>query len=413
MIREVGTWKRRPRIRAAKEVDLTYGLITPGLFNLHTHLPMTMLRGIAEDVDFHTWLYDYIFPVESKWVKPDFCQLGTQVALLESIRFGITYVADMYYFSESIGKVIEQMGVRALLGQHVFDPPAPDFANRDLAIEGVRKLAKKYKNHPKIQVSINPHAPYTCSQETLKACAATAKELNIPLMIHLAETAWEVGEIRSKFNMTPVEYISKGNILDVDHVLLPHSVWPSTSDFKLLERPNVTAILNPQCNAKLASGIAPVEEYMKRSIRFAMGTDGAASNNALDIFSELNFLAKIHHVTFKNMTGLPGPQLFSAATRTAAEAVGRAKTLGSLEPGKMADFIVIDLRAPHLTPFTDAYAHLIYAIRGQDVDSTYVGGKPLMKNRKILVADEAKIRAKAEGMWKKIRAHLHSIRRSK
>ncbi|MDB5039085.1 MAG: hypothetical protein JWQ35_2613 [Bacteriovoracaceae bacterium] len=401
---DVGPWKKRPR--AFPVTDVSYGMITPGLFNLHTHLPMTLFRGIVEDLALQTWLFDYILPLEKKWVSPEFVRIGTELALCEAIRNGVTFTADMYYFEAEIARAVDRMGTRGLMGAAVMDLVGPDFKNVEQALNNVRKLHKEFKNHERIIPGIAPHSQYLCTMETLGECAALSKELDIPVTIHLAESKRELTEMLSKNEMTPAMYLEKSGLLKCKQVLLAHSVWLTDEDMPLVAKPNLSVVLNPQCNAKLASGIAPVHKYIKNGVRFALGTDGAASNNNTDIFAEMNFISKIHHLTEGDLTGLPGPMVFDSATRKSAEAVGLGDKLGSLEPGKEADFIIIDLKSPHLTPLTNPYAHLIYSVTGADVESVYVAGKCLMKNRKILVADESKILERANRLWKKIQKSL-------
>jgi len=405
-ILEVGPWKKRPHHKSAEIVDATYGMITPGLFNLHTHLPISLLRGIAEDVPLKEWLTKFIFPIERKWVSPDYVRTGARLAACECLRSGITFVADMYFYADAVASTLEEIGLRGLTAQAFFDEGGFDYKSLDESFEGVRKLASRYENHPRIIPALGPHAPYTCSLETLKQTSALAKELNIPIHIHNAETEKELKDFNRKEGKTPTRYLADSGLLDSRFILLAHSLWLEKEDFKLLAKPNVTVVLNPQCNAKLASGVPPVPKFIDHGVRFALGTDGAPSNNTLDIFAEMNFLSKIHHVTEGDLQGLPGPQLFDAVTRTAAEAVGLQDRLGSLEPGKEADFIIIDLHQAHLTPLIQPYSHLIYSIRGSDVESVYVGGKKLMSGRKIHSVDENKIIEDANSFWRKIENSL-------
>lgn len=401
---DVGPWAKRPRSKKSQVVDVTHAILTPGLFNLHTHLPMVLLRGIAEDVELNTWLYDYIFPIEKRWVSAEFCRVGTELALCESIRNGVTYLAEMYFHEEVIADCLDRFGLRGMLGATVWDIEAPNFKTLAEGLELAEQLEEKLRDHPRLQAAIAPHAPYTCSEKSLREITQFARNRKIPGMIHLAEAKWEVDDCLKKSNKTPYRYVQESGFFDLKNVLLAHSVWPDDADYSLINRPNISVVLNPQCNAKLGSGIPPAQKYYERGVRFTMGTDGAASNNNLDIFAEMNFLSKTHHVTTQDLKGLPGPVIFDAATRSAAEAVGLSNSLGSLEPGKQADFIQIDARAPHLTPLTRTYSHLIYGVRGSDVESVYVAGKCLMRNRKILVADEAKIIARANKLWSKIRS---------
>ena len=401
-ILDCGPWKKHPQSKSFSIEELPHGMIAPGLFNLHTHLPMSLLKGIVEDVNLHSWLFDTIFPTEEKWVSPHFVRVGAELALCECIRSGVTYVGDMYYYCDEIASAVDQAGLRGMIAKSIFDHGGMDTKSLDESLEVAIRLHKKFLTHPRIQIALAPHAPYTCSPDTLRRASMIAKELNLPMMIHLAETKKEADDIQKKWGQSPTEYLEKSGLLNSKNVLLAHSIWLEDSDYKLLSKPNITCVLNPQSNAKLGSGLPPVNKMIDRGVRFAMGTDGSASNNNLDIFSELNFFSKAHHLVVGDLKSLPGPRLFDAATRKAAEAVGLGKELGSLEAGKQADFIVIDLKTPHLTPLTHPYSHLIYSVQGPDVQDLYVAGKCLMKNRKIRSLDEENILKKAEHLWKQI-----------
>lgn len=407
-ILDLGPWKKRPRSRSFRIEELEQSLIMPGLFNLHTHLPMSLFRGIAEDVDLHTWLFEYIFPAEKEFVSPSFVRLGAQLSACELIRHGITYVADMYYHQDVASEVFDKAGIRAILAQSFFDNGGFDTNDLEESFQGIRRLKKKLDGHPRLQAAVGPHAPYTCSLDTLRASAHLAKELELPVLIHMAETKKELEDIKQQSGLSPVGLVRKSGLFEAPRLLAAHSIWLDDSDFSILRQPHVTAILNPHSNAKIGAGISPVRKLMANKVRFSLGTDSVASNNRLDIFSEMNLLAKLYHLTESDMTGLKTFQLLDACTRHAAEAVGKSHRLGSLEPGKDADFIILDLSKPHLQPITNIYNHLIYSAQGSDVDSVYVAGKCLMKNRKIRSLPEEKIIAEANREWKKIAKFLKS-----
>lgn len=375
---DVGPWKKRPRGRSFKVVDASYGMITPTLFNLHTHLPMSLLRGIAEDQRLEDWLFNTIIPLEKKHVSPAFVRKGTQLAIQESIRNGVTFFCDMYFFETEIAKTAEKMGVRGVFCQNVWDIEGPGSRSADEALSVAEKHLKSLPRSDRIIPGIAPHAIYTTSLKTMSQAADLAKSHNGYAMIHLAETKQEFQDSLKNFGRSPTAQVAASGLLEVNHLILAHSIWLEDKDFSLLKRPNLSVALNSQCNAKLASGIPPVDRYRKDGIRFVLGTDGACSNNNLDIFEEMNFLSKIHHVTTGDLAGLPGQEVFDAATIRAAEAVGLGDKLGSLEPGKEADFLIIDLRAAHLQPMHNPYAYLIYSVRGADVSSVYVQGKRLL-----------------------------------
>jgi len=405
---DVGPWKKRPR--SFRIEDTGSSLIMPGLLNLHTHLPMTLFRGMAEDVELQTWLEKFIFPAEKKFLSPSFVRLGTQLAACELIRHGITYIADMYFYENEIAKVLDQAGLRGLLGQTFFDAGGFDSKSLEESFRLTKKLKKQLKNHPRLAPALAPHAPYTCSLETLKATAQFAKEEALPIHIHIAETKKELGDLKRQTGLSPVRILKETGILEAPFVLSAHTIWLEDHDFSILREHPVTAIVNPQSNAKLGSGVAPIRKFLNNRVRFAFGTDGAASNNRVDIFSEMNLMAKLYRLQESEMSRLTCADILDRATRFAAEAVGESHRLGSLEPGKEADFIVIDLQKPHLQPFTNAYHHLIYSAQASDVESVYVAGRCLMKNRKIKSLHETKIFREATQTWKKIEAYLRQNR---
>lgn len=407
IIKDVGPWKKRPRAKSNLE-DVSFGIISPSLFNMHTHLPMSLFRGIAEDQELETWLFKTILPLESKFLNPDFVKAGTELALCESIRNGVTYFCDMYLFEDSVAKVADRMGVRGTFCHAITGLESPDYKRWEDGLEAARKFIKPYKNHPRIKMGVGPHAVYTCNDQVLKASADFAKENDLGGMIHLAETKTELNNCKKEYGCTPAVQIEKSGLFDLKYLILAHSIWLEDKDFARLRRKNLTAALNVRSNAKLASGFPPIQRFKKENVRFALGTDGAASNNNLDIFEEIDLASKGYRLETGDLTGFPGHEVFDAATCKAAEAVGLGSSLGSLEPGKEADFIVIDTQSSHLSPMTRAYSHLIHSIRGSDVHSTYVGGKALMKNKKIMVADEKKILSKANQIWKKLKKSVES-----
>lgn len=400
----VGPWKERPRSKAFQIQDCRYGIVTPGLFNLHSHLAMTLFKGVAEDVDLDVWLNKFIFPMERKLVSPEMVQIGTELALAECTRAGITYVADMYFYAIDTLKVYERSGLRATLGASYFEEGGMDYASLEESFVHAKKLAKKLAKHPRLQMALAPHAPYTCTLNTLKKSAALAKELNCGVMIHVSETQKEFHDLKRQTGRTPVELIADSGLIESKFLLMAHMVWLDETDYRIIDRSNITSVLNLQCNAKLASGYPKIGKFVNSKLRFALGSDGSASNNTIDMFSEINFASKVHHLCEKDLTGLPCEKLFDAVTRDAAAAVGLQDQLGSLEEGKQADFIVIDTRKPHLEPIYDPYHLLIYNIKASDVESVYVAGKCLMKGRRLLkLSDKQAIERANKFFDKKVR----------
>ncbi|TVQ77511.1 MAG: amidohydrolase [Bradymonadales bacterium] len=405
-ILDLGAFRKRPRSRSFQLEERVGSVMTPGLYNLHTHLAMVLLRGIAEDLNLQSWLFDYIFPAEKKWVSADFVRTGTELALCESLLNGVICSVDMYFYQEEVGKLVDKMGLLGVLGPSYFDHGSMDSSSLQESLEKARQLAKTYPSHPRIQVALAPHAPYTCRPETLKATKELSEEMKLPVMIHLSETQHEEAEIREKYQMSPTEMIDKAGLLQAPYLLTAHSIHLSSADIRRLAKPNVTAVLNPQCNAKLSSGFPPVKEMRETGLRIALGTDGAASNNRLDILGELQFLAKLYRLQTKDLESFSGPELFESATRLSAEALGWGDERGSLEPNKYADFLIYDFQKPHLTPLSDVYSHLIYSLQSSDLQDVYVSGKCLMKHRKIKVASLDKVIAKSQRFFKKMRSEL-------
>lgn len=400
---DVGPWRKRPRSQSFHLVDCSWGLIIPGLFNLHTHLPMVLMRGIAEDVGLKPWLEETIFPIEQKWVSPSFVRDGAELAICESLRGGVSFLGDMYFYEEETARIATQYGVRAILAQSYFDEGSPDCRSIEEAFNKIRTLKKRYEGNSSLEFALGPHAPYSCSPLTLAQTVEAARELDIGVMIHVSETKSELENIKEKWAKTPVKYIMDAGLLNSKWVLMAHMVWLETEDFSRVNQPHLSSVLNPQCNAKLGSGIAPVNQMKEVGHRFCLGTDGAASNNNLDILSEMNFLSKIHRLNSEDLTSLSGIEILEAATIRAAESVGHDQELGSLEPGKQADFAIIDLRHLHFNPITHPLNHLIHSARARDVHSLYIGGRCVLKDGKLRVGNADKACQKANRWWKRMR----------
>lgn len=398
---DAGLWKNRPRSKSYKTIDYSNAVITPGLFNLHSHLAMTFLKGIVEDVDLNTWLFDYILPAEKKLVSKKFVELGTQLALTECLKNGTTYIADMYFHPEQVFSAFSKLGLRGTVGVSFFDHGGMDTKSLDESFELILSMNQKFKQNKLLDLAIAPHAPYTCSKQNLRKGVEIAKELGLPGMIHVAETRFEYDEIMAKHNQSPLQYVYECGLFDLPYLLLAHMLHLNEhEDYQILQNTRATPILTPQCNAKLASGTPLAQQYKDNAIRFTMGTDGSASNNSLDIFSELNFLAKLLNLQTGRLDGISSRDLFDSVTIRAAEAVGKQNELGSLEAGKQADFIVIPLDKAHLFPVNDIYSQLLYVIRGHDVRDVYIQGKAVLKNGKVRGLDEAQLFQKCQRYWK-------------
>jgi 5-methylthioadenosine/S-adenosylhomocysteine deaminase len=395
---------------SAKSIDCGGKILMPGLVNAHTHVPMTLLRGLADDLRLDVWLMGYMMPVEREFVTPDFCRLGTQLACAEFIRGGVTCFADMYYFEDDIAQATSEAGLRGVLGQSVMKYPTPDAASYDDSTTMAREFIKKWLGHPLIVPSIAPHAPYTLTPEIFKAATQVAVEFDVPLHIHIAETSFEVENMRNEQNMPVVPYVKKQGIFEAK-VLAAHCVHIDDGEIHTLYNYKAGVSHNPSSNLKLASGFAPVRTMLETGLNVGIGTDGTASNNDLDMFEEMRLASFISKAITQDPTSLPAWQVLSMATRIGAKAIHIGSITGSLEPGKRADLILLETNVVHNTPkFTrdpnSVYAQIIYAAKSTDVTDVMVNGKWLMQAKQLLTLDEAVLMEQANAYAKKIDAFL-------
>jgi len=384
-IAAVGHWKDRPKKKSIKISEHKKHIAMPGMINLHGHLAMTLFRGLGETADLHSWLFDYIFPAEKKQVSAAFVKSGTTLALKESLRAGVTLVTDMYFYSEVVAKLIEDFGMRGIVGRSYFEQGAYDSKDLEDSFEKSRSFIKKTKRMKRVIGVLAPHAPYTCSVDTLKKTAQLASELDCGIMIHTSETKKELADIKRQTGVSPVALLDQTGILKAKFALLAHCVWLEDSDFKILARPNVSCVLNPKCNAKLASGFPPVSTMKASKVRWVLGTDGPASNNSLDLFSEMDFIARTNRLITGSLTDLTPQDILEAVTIRSAEAIGLGDQIGSLTPGKQADFILIDGSGYHMQPIRDLSASLVFSGRAADVTHVYVDGLCLMDSKKLKI----------------------------
>jgi 5-methylthioadenosine/S-adenosylhomocysteine deaminase len=375
------------------------GVLLPGLVNTHTHAAMNLLRGIANDQPLMDWLRKYIFPAEAKNVSPEFVRAGTDLACLEMIRGGTTTFADMYYYESVVAESVDRAGLRAVLGETWLDFPAPGHANLEESKTVTRAFLEKWKGHPRITAAIAPHAPYTCSRETLLAARALADEYGAPLLTHVSETRDEQKEILEKYGKSPVAWLDEIGFLG-PRLSVAHGVWLSPADLAILAERKVSLSHNPESNMKLGSGIAPVVAARKAGVVVGLGTDGVAgSNNDLDMFDAMDFAGKLAKVAALDPTPLTAPELLRMATIDGAKALGLDHLVGSLEAGKRADLIVVDLERAHAQPVFDLPSTVVYASRAGDVSLTVVDGKVLWDGARALTLDEAKVIAAAK-VWR-------------
>jgi len=390
--------------QAKETIDLQGNLLMPGLINTHTHSAMTIFRGLADDLPLMEWLQNYIFPVEKRLTN-EWVYWGTQLACLEMIASGTTTFCDMYLFAQSVAKATKQAGMRATIGEAVYDFPSPNYGTIENSFAYYNDLLKDWQKDELINIAVTPHAPYTCSPKLLKKYSNFAKQNNLLFNIHLAETKFEIAQIAQKYNCTPVKHLHNLNILN-EKVLLDHMVWIEDNDLELLQNYNTKISHNPQSNLKLASGIAPLEKFAKYNLTVGLGTDGAASNNDLDLFLEMDTAAKLQKNLYKNPAILPAQKVVQMTTIQGAKCLGLENKIGSLEIGKAADLIIIDFKQPHLQPIYNYQSHLVYCVKGSDVTSTMVNGQWLMKNREFLTLDKEHIFAEISKISTQIKQQL-------
>ncbi|HEV8136924.1 MAG TPA: amidohydrolase [Pyrinomonadaceae bacterium] len=389
------TYTARQRINAAGK------LITPGLINGHTHIPMVLFRGLADDLDLQDWLTKYIFPAEAKNVSEEFVRAGTRLGLAEMIRGGTTTYCDMYYFEDAIAEETSRAGVRAVLGETVIDFPVADNKTNAEAMAYVEKFVSHWKGNDLIVPAIAPHAPYTVSEEHLKAARAFSDRTGAPIVTHVSETKRELDDSVKAKGASPVAYLDRIGFLN-DRVIAAHVVWPQGSDISILKKRGVGVVHNPQSNMKLASGVAPVPRMMNEGVFVGLGTDGAASNNDLNMWEEMDTVAKLHKVFSGDPKVISAQQAFELATIRGAEALHLDKEIGSLETGKRADLLIIERDALNQIPLYNVYSDLVYATKSFDVQSVIINGRVVMQNRRLLTLNEPQIKRDAAVFREKI-----------
>ncbi|HEX7176165.1 MAG TPA: amidohydrolase [Pyrinomonadaceae bacterium] len=387
--------ERRYRLAPRGErIDAAGRVVIPGLINGHTHAPMVLFRGLADDLELMDWLTKYIFPAEAKNVTEEFVRVGTRLALAEMIRGGTTTYCDMYYFEDAIADETARAGVRGVLGETVIDFPVADNKTWAEAMAYSERFVKKWKGHPLITAAVAPHAPYTVSEEHLKEVRALADRTGAPIVIHLAETRQEVADITKLKGVPPAEYLARIGFLRPD-VIAAHTVHLNEREIGLLKEHGVGSVHNPTSNMKLASGVAPVMSMLNREVRLGLGTDGAASNNDLDMWEEMDLAAKLHKLSANDTRVLPADLALALATLGSARALHMEKEIGSLEEGKRADLVVVDIDGLHQTPLYNVYSHLVYATKASDVRTVVIEGRVVMRDRRLLTLDEAVVKRQA------------------
>jgi 5-methylthioadenosine/S-adenosylhomocysteine deaminase len=383
------------RFRGAQQINAAGQVVIPGLINTHTHAPMVLYRGLADDLPLQEWLEKYIFPAEAKTVSREMVKAGTRLAALEMIQSGTTAYADMYYFEEEIGRATKAAGLRGVLGQTIIQFPVADAKTPADALARTEAFIKEFQHDDLIVPAVAPHAPYTNDAKTLQAARALADKYGVPLITHVAETSVEVKNSQSAHNgMSPVAYLDSLGFFG-SRTLANHVVWATPQDIQILRNRQVGVSHNPESNMKLASGIAPVPAMLAAGVNVGLGTDGAASNNDLDMFEAMRMAAFLHKVNTGDPAAIPAATALEMATINGARALGLDKLIGSLETGKRADLILVSMAGARQTPLYNAISHLVYVSRGDDVQTVIVNGRVLMRDRKMLTLDERAVLAEA------------------
>jgi 5-methylthioadenosine/S-adenosylhomocysteine deaminase len=379
---------------APQTVNADGRLIVPGLINGHTHIPMTLFRGLADDLDLQDWLTKYIFPAEAKNVSEEFVRAGTRLGLAEMIRGGTTTYCDMYYFEDAIADETAKAGVRGVLGETIIDFPVADNKTNAEAMAYVAKFVQRWKGHELIVPAIAPHSPYTVSEEHLKAVHAFSESTGAPIVTHISETKREVDDSVKAKGASPIDYLSRIGFLS-NKVIAAHVVWPSDEELDLLKKTGVGVIHNPQSNMKLASGVAPVPQMLKRGLLVGLGTDGAASNNDLNMWEEMDTAAKLHKVFSGDPKVLSAEEAFEMATIRGAQALHLETEIGSIEKGKRADLVIVERDSLNQIPLYNVYSDLVYATKANDVETVIINGRIVMRDRRLLTLNEQEIKASA------------------
>lgn len=390
------------RYDAADTVDARGRVVLPGLINAHTHAPMVLYRGLADDLALREWLERYIFPAEAKTVTPEFVRAGTRLAALEMIESGTTTFADMYYFEEAIAEEVRRAGLRAVLGQTIVQFPAPDARTPTEGLARAEALVRAWRGDTLVTPAVAPHALYTLDAAAVRASRALADRYGVPLLIHVAETREELERAEREYGASPVGSLDRLGVW-APRTVAAHAVWVSSEDIAVLARRGAAVAHNPESNMKLASGAAPVGAIRRAGVPVGLGTDGAASNNDLDMFEAMRQAALLQKLETGDPRALGAADVLEMATREGARALGLETLVGSLEPGKRADLIVVAMEAARQVPMYNPISHVVYVTRGDDVRTTVVNGRVLMRERRVLTLDRDQVIAEARAMAERVR----------
>ena len=394
------------RYHGAQTIDARGRLVLPGFINGHTHVPMTLFRGLHDDVTLNDWLYKYIFPAEAKNVNEEFVRWGTRLAAAEQIRAGVTTFADMYYFEDAVAEETKAAGMRGVLGETFIDFPAPDNKSNAEMLAYTEKFLGRWKGDPLIHAAPAPHSIYTCSKKTIQDAADLATKYHAPLLMHVSEMKKEWADSEKANGMSPVEYLESIGVLG-PNLVAAHCIFVDAADEKLLAKRGVGCVHNPSSNMMIASGVSPVAEMRAAGVAVGLGTDGpAGSNNDLDLMEEIDLAAKLAKITKMDPLALNAKAVVEMATIDGARALHMEKEIGSLEAGKKADLILISLDEPNAVPMYDVYAQIAYSLKGSDVETVVIGGRTVMREHKLLTIDEPKVLEKAREYGKSVKASL-------
>jgi 5-methylthioadenosine/S-adenosylhomocysteine deaminase len=387
---------------ASKSIDAKGGLVLPGLVNGHTHAAMSLFRGLADDLPLMEWLNQYIFPVESR-MDAEFVYTGTLLACAEMIMSGTTTFCDMYLFEDEAATAAKKAGMRCLVGEVLYDFQSPNYGTIEKGFEYTESLIQKWDDDPIVSIAVEPHSLFTCSPSLLKKANELALKYDVPLIIHVAETLNEISEVKERYDKTPVEHLYSLGLLG-SHLIADHCVHLDKREIERVAKYGVKVIHNPESNMKLASGIAPVPELLAHGVTVGLGTDGCASNNNLDLFTEMDTAAKLHKINAMDPTVMDAEKVLRMATIEGAKAMGIEDITGSLEVGKKADVILVDTAKPHLTPLYNPFSHLVYSARGNDVSHVVINGQVVMEDRELTTLNLSEIMERAKKKSRDVKA---------
>ncbi|MBF0474405.1 MAG: amidohydrolase [Deltaproteobacteria bacterium] len=404
VITDVGPGEPPPHLKPKYIIPAQGHLVMPGLINAHTHAAMTLFRGLADDLPLMEWLNNYIFPGEAR-LDGHTVYIGSLLACLEMIKSGTTTFCDMYLFEKEVAKAAEKAGVRAVVGEVIYDFPSPNYGPIERGFDYTLELIQEYRGHDLITPAIEPHSVYTCGEDLFLKAMDMARRENVMMITHLSESEAEVAQSLEQHGATPIRHLERLGVLG-PHLLADHVVAVSDEELDLLAERQVRVAHNPESNMKLANGVAPVPKMLQRGMAVGLGTDGCASNNNLNMFQEMDITAKLHKLAAKDPTVMGAGAVLDLATNGSAAAVGLAHQIGSLEKGKKADVIILDMDHPHLTPLYNLPSHLVYSATGGEVTTVIINGRLVMENGRILTLDQGAIMAEARAIGAKMKTWL-------